>query len=94
MPSKVLAVKADQLVEKLAHSSNVVFSQLVDNDIIQDILLNWGDALIRLESMVLLIESNLDDSEALASIKRILHTLKGDAGGLRSFGNGRYFSSD
>jgi len=76
---KTLTDKTDHLMMQLSKSLDLSLSQYMDDQIIQDILLAWGEALARLENMALRIETDPDDSNALDDIKRTLHTLKGDS---------------
>jgi two-component system chemotaxis response regulator CheY len=76
---QTLTVKTDQLVRQLIKPLDLSLSQFVDDDIIKDILLDWGEALARLENMALRIEADPDDGNALAEIRRTLHTIKGDS---------------
>jgi two-component system, chemotaxis family, chemotaxis protein CheY len=72
--------KADQLMEILDKTSTLLFSKDIDDDIIEDILMDWGEAAVRLENKTLEIEADPSKTDALDAIKRTLHTLKGDCG--------------
>lgn len=76
---KTLTVETDQLMTKLAKPLDLHLSQYIDDNIIRDILLDWGEALARLENMTLRIETDPDDNNALDEIRRTLHTIKGDS---------------
>ncbi len=76
---KTLTVETDQLMTRLSKSLDLSFSQYIDDSIIQDIVLDWGEGLARLENMALRIETDPDDSDAMGEIKRTLHTIKGDS---------------
>lgn len=80
MDQKEIAIQVDQLTAKLKEPLDISFSLYVDDQIIQDILLDWNGALSRLETSALRLESDADDEDALGEIKRALHTIKGDAG--------------
>ena len=77
---KTLTVETYRLMTKLSKSLDLSLSQHMDDQIIQSILLDWGEAIARLENMALRIETYPDDNEAMGEIKRTLHTIKGDSG--------------
>ncbi|MFZ5570769.1 MAG: response regulator [Thermodesulfobacteriota bacterium] len=48
-------------------------------EFIRDFVLSWKEMLARLETTALQIEAGQDDDDSLGKIKRMLHTVKGDA---------------
>ena len=80
MNLEILKAESDQLLKAFSQISATSFSQILDKNLINDILLDWGEAVESLESMALSIEANPDDNKAQITIKRRLHTLKGDCG--------------
>ena len=63
---KTLTVETDQLMTRLSKSLDLSFSQYIDDSIIQNIVLDWGEALERLEDMALRIETDPDDNNLKA----------------------------
>ncbi|MCP4021958.1 MAG: response regulator [Desulfobacteraceae bacterium] len=80
MDLEALKAENTKIAEKCSQISIVSFSEVVDNSIIDDIILDWGNAAQRLENTSLQLEANPDDSQALVTIKKTLHTLKSDCG--------------
>ena len=74
-----LTTETDHMMARLSDSAAVPLAQTVDEDILEGILADWDDALVRLQSAALIIETDPANAEAMGTIKRTLHTLKGDS---------------
>ena len=75
-----LKQETDELINKLVQITALSFTDNVDDDLIEDILMGWGDAAQSLEEKSLEFEADPGNKDALDTIKRTLHTLKGDCG--------------
>lgn len=80
MNSDMFSLGTEQLIERMARTSNRHNADVVDDAILTDLLFQWGENAADLEQEALQLEATPDDDRALDEIKRILHTIKGDAG--------------
>lgn len=80
MSTDPLAFESEQLMIRLAKSSHRYDANVVDEAILRDILFQWGENAVDLEQAALQLESNPGNADTIAGIKRILHSIKGDAG--------------
>ncbi len=80
MSTDPLAFESEQLITRLARSSRRYDANVVDEAILRDILFQWGENAADIEQAALQLESNPGNADAIAGIKRILHSIKGDAG--------------
>jgi len=76
---KKLNAELDKLIKILSKPVGLYFGEHIDDQIIQSFLLDWDEALARLEDRTLQLEADPSDDEALKEIKRTLHTIKGDS---------------
>jgi hypothetical protein len=81
------AAGATQAVDP-TRPEGLTLSPLVDESIVSEFLGRQSDGLSDMEKLILAFE-NRDDAEALESLKRWFHTLKGEAGLLGPRGRGR-----
>ncbi len=78
MNQEPAAIKMDLLMAKLSDVSDISLSDFIDEQIIDDIILDWGGVLSRLEKSALQIKSDPGDENALNEIKKALHSIKGE----------------
>lgn len=72
--------KKQKLQDRFPPPQHIRMLSQTNIEFLDDFLSSWQDAMERLETAALEIESNPDAQNTLDTIRRLLHTVKGDAG--------------